>query len=233
MSLREKVREARRVAQPLDPEASVTDPPYRAVSIYPSMLLAHAGITANQVTIAWVFAGLVGVVALGWTSYAVRVTGALLLQVSYLFDFVDGEVARLQKCTSKRGFLLDLLGHGLIKASLFLALGYREFLTTQRTAGLLLAFVASASLVNVYALPFLAARAGVRNQPTARSGGAPARRSAVRQLLGMVGLLFESPGLYALVLAAVAARQIGVLLLFYGMLTPLWLLWRIGKYRFE
>ncbi len=199
------------------------------------MLFARLRMPPNRITVLWALLGIIGVIALGWPSYFVRVAGAVLLQISYLLDYVDGEVARLLQRSSKRGFLLDLLGHGVIKAGLFLAVGYRQFLTTQQAASLLLAFVASASLVNVYALPFLAAHAGVRNQPapSGNQSGASGRRGALRELLGLLGLLFESPGLYALVLITVLSNKIGLLLLFYGILTPLWLLWRVQKYRFE
>src|SRR5258707_1360239 len=101
---------ARKIAQPPGSNSTITDIPYRAVSIFPSIWLARTRVTANQITLLWGFLGLVAVIGLAWPSQNVRIGAAVLLEFSYLLDFVDGEVARLQHRTSKRGFFYDLSG---------------------------------------------------------------------------------------------------------------------------
>ena len=233
MTFSEQIREARRIAQPTDYNGGPTDIPYRAISIFPSFFLARLGVTGNQITLFWVLLGLAGVLALGWPTYGVRVAGAILLEVSYLLDFVDGEVARLQNRTSKRGFLLDLVGHGVIKTSLFLAIGYQVFVTTQDPRNLLLAFSACVSLSSLYALPYLAGHAQVRNHAAAEGANPSAKRSTLRRLLGFGSLLFESPGIYAAVLVGAALDRIAWVLLLYGALGPLWLGLQAVKFRWE
>jgi O-antigen ligase len=113
----------RAIAQPREYSPAPTDRVYRLVSIYLSVPLARAGASPNAITLAWIVLGLGGVVGVGWGGVAPAVTGALLLQLSYLLDFVDGEVARLTDRRSATGGYLDLLGHALIKPSLLLAAG--------------------------------------------------------------------------------------------------------------
>jgi phosphatidylglycerophosphate synthase len=228
------ISEARRIAQPPEFSPSVTDIPYRAVSIYPSMVLARLGVTPNQITVFWVLLGLVGATGLGSGAFRIRLAGALLLQISYLLDFVDGEVARLERRSSKRGYLYDLAGHALIKTLLFLAVGYRESVIWARPEILFLAFSASVCISGGYALPFYAAKAGVRNQPNSESApaGSPAR--SFRPLaLDFVSLLFESPGLYAAVLLLAIPKQLVWVIVFYGLVGPLWFLRRAARYRYE
>jgi phosphatidylglycerophosphate synthase len=229
-SFLERVREARRIAQPPAVSPSATDIPYRHVSIFPSVVLARWGVRPNEVTVTWIFLGLVGVLAIGWPAYSARVAGAILLQVSYLLDFVDGEVARLRRQTSKRGLFLDLTGHGLIKTALFLAAGYRVFIATGKFAFLLLAFSACVSISNSYALQFYAASASLHNR-SAPERGVAGPAGSLRQWLGLVGYLFESPGLYGTVLVAAILNRLDWVLILYGFLGPLRLWHRAMKYR--
>lgn len=230
------VREARRIAQPRPLTPNWPDYPYRAVSIYPSIVFARLGVSANQITIIWIILGIAGVVALGSASYGVRAAGAVLLEISYVFDFVDGEVARLTSRTSKLGALLDLTGHGVIKTALFLAIGYGVFASTHRAAILILAILACAGVVNGHMMPLFAAEAsppaGSRQQ--AANSTAAARPSAKRRVLRSVGqtfYLFESPGIYLLVLLGAIFSRLEWVIVFYGFLGPLWFIYRLARYR--
>ena len=223
------IRRARQVAQPAEYSPAITDGPYRAVSIFPSLLLARLGIAPNLITTAWGVLGLVGVIALGRPQYGVRLAGALLLQMSYLLDFVDGEVARLLNRTSDHGSFIDLVCHGLIKSSLFLAVGYGQYVYHHRAWALLPAFVACVSLSGIYSLPFLATAAKVREQQGSESVPRPTR-STIATLRDLLAVFPESPGLFALVLLGAAFNRLSWVLLLYGVLSPLWFLRRLLKY---
>ncbi|MDE3181294.1 MAG: CDP-alcohol phosphatidyltransferase family protein [Acidobacteriota bacterium] len=228
-----QIREARRIAQPAASNANPPDRVYRAVSIYPSMILARLGITANQITIGWIILGIVGVIALASPSYAVRVSGAIALEVSYLFDFVDGEVARLTDRCSKLGYLLDLAGHAVIKTVLFLAIGYGYAAYTHHYQILILAFLACLGISVGDMVPFLVAEAFPQTKAEPPPAGQPvqAARSGVRKLIAWSGYLFESTGIYPLVLLGAASNQLGWILWFYGVLAPLWFLYRLARFR--
>src|SRR5437762_1650191 len=67
-------------------------------------LLLHTPVTANQVTLASLVVGLFGISLFAATSNASFLTGTLLLQLWYLLDHVDGQIARYRKtaCLSGR-----------------------------------------------------------------------------------------------------------------------------------
>lgn len=225
------IREARQIAQPPQFSPAITDRFYRAISIYLSFVLARTAITPNQITYLWIALGLVSVLGLDSPQYPYRLGAALLFQLSYLFDYVDGEVARLQNRRSKKGFLLDLLGHGLIKMALFFALGFRFLHTSFAEPALVLSFLASIGIASGNALPCFAAFAGYgAAEPFQPATVQPARQSITKKGLTIVALLFESPGIYALVLLGVALDKTEYVLGFYGVLAPLWMVYHTAKY---
>ncbi len=230
VSFVERLRETRRIAQPPDP--NITDRPYRAISIFPSLVLARTGVTPNQITLLWIVLGLAAVIGLGSPDNRIQIIGALLLQLSYLFDFVDGELARLQNRLSKRGVFFDLAGHGLIKTGLFLALGFALFTSTGRTEYLLLGFCACVSLSGAYALPFYAASASVNKRPLS-TGETQVNVGNTKRLFALTGYLFESSGLYALTLLAALLNKFTWLIIFYGLVGPVSFIYRILRYRGE
>ncbi|MHB8484457.1 MAG: CDP-alcohol phosphatidyltransferase family protein [Candidatus Acidiferrales bacterium] len=229
------LKKARGIAQPAGSSPSITDIPYRKVSIYLSVPLAKLSVTPNQITVVWILLGLAGDVGLGFSQYWVRVTAAAIFQLSYILDYVDGEVARLQGRTSKRGFFLDLSGHCLIKTGIFLGVGYRIVASTGRLEYLILAFLACVSVSNLSSLYTFASYAGVSawKKPDSHDTAPPPRASTLRRLLGLFGILFESPGIYALVFVAAVLERTEWLLLFYGICGPLWFVFRTHEYRYE
>lgn len=234
LTLFQQVREARRVAQPAAGAESATDAVYRAISIFPSMLLARLRVSPNQITAGWILLACCGVVALASADQAFRVAGAVLLQVSYLLDFVDGEVARLQARTSRLGCFLDLAGHGVVKNAMFLAIGYRLFVASQRAEILLLAFSASVAISVGHTLPFYARRElqGGQASMGARLRSAGLSRRIIT-LLELAVLVFESPGLYAAITLAAIVNRLEWVVVFYGLAAPLWFLYRVRKYGHE
>lgn len=222
------ISEARRIAWPSGVRPRGTDAPYRAVSVYFSYVLGRTFVSPNQITVFWVAIGLLGVVALGSPNYWYRVAGAVLLEVSYLFDFVDGEVARLQGRSSNRGFFLDLLGHSLIKTALFLGIGYREYLISHRPVILILSFTAATAISGWNYLPIFASHASVVRKSSFGGGESARQMSSVRS---WIGIPFESPGLYGIVLLACLARQLVWVVIAYGIIAPIWLLIQISRYR--
>jgi phosphatidylglycerophosphate synthase len=226
------LRELRAVAQPPEYSPSRTDALYRLCSIYLSIPLARLGATPNGITLAWIAIGFGGVAALAVPSWPVQVAGALLLQLSYLLDFVDGEVARLTGRRSRVGEFLDLLGHGLLKTSLPLALG-----VAAAAAGgplFLVAGAIGAVAIGVGdSLRFYAACASgdlgagdLAHVVVERVRG----RRFFRALLALFKLSFESPGLYALILAGAAAGRLDVVSGYFAAGGVLWLTLRSVQY---
>jgi len=224
----------RRIAQPREYSPSLTDVPYRAVSIYLSAILARAGATPNGVTVAWIVVGLVGVIGLLADAWAARVAAAVLLQISYLLDFVDGEIARLTDRRSNVGGLLDLLGHGLVKSSLPLAVGGSAAIQTGHVIFAVAGAVGAVTIIVGDTLRFYAACTA--NDLSAGDLGhtvAPRqdRRVTFAKLVGAAfDLSFESPGLYGLTLVAALTDRLDLLALFWATAGVIWLLRRTVVY---
>ena len=227
----------RGIAQPREYSPSPTDRAYRLFSIYLSVPLARAGATPNGITVAWIVIGLAGVAGLLVDSWAARVAAALLLQLSYLLDFVDGEVARLNDRRSMVGGFLDLLGHGVIKAGLPLAAGGAAAWQTGNAWLAVAGGVAAIVVVVGDALRFYAACTvndlkggdlGHTVVPLQPSGG----RRVTPGKLALIAfeMSFESPGLYGLALVAALADRLDVLVAYWAAGGVVWFWQRTVTY---
>ncbi|HXG16125.1 MAG TPA: CDP-alcohol phosphatidyltransferase family protein [Calidithermus sp.] len=228
--------DVRAIAQPPEYSPSPTDGFYRVFSIFLSVPLSRLGAAPNAITVAWILVGLGGVAALLAGSWPVRVAGALLLQLSYLLDFVDGEVARLRRRLSLVGGFLDLAGHGLIKAALPLAVGASAAAVAGRPAWLAAGAVGSVALIVGDSLRFYAActsadlGAGDLGHAPAPARRAGARHRPGRLVRALATLSFETPGLYATVLLAAVLDRLDLLAISWGLGAPLWMLARAVGY---
>lgn len=94
----------------------------RRISIFFTKLFLKTKITANQTSGISIFTGIVSCVffAIGgnWNSFI----GAIFLQLWYIFDCVDGDIARFRGSTSIEGKYIDSLNHYIITPLLFLCI---------------------------------------------------------------------------------------------------------------
>lgn len=228
--------ELRAIAQPPEYSPATTDRLYRLVSIYLSIPLARTGATPNAITLAWILIGLAGVGCVAGSGFPLAVTGALLLQLSYLLDFVDGEVARLTGRRSVTGGFLDLLGHALLKPSLLLATGAAAAAATGSWLFLLAGAVGAVSVGVGDNLRFYAACTLADLQSGDLGHAAPTRPAGRRRvtLARLAGALFEqtfeTPGLYGLVLLAAVLERLDLAALYWAATGPLWLARRTVRY---
>lgn len=108
----------------------LADPTYarvlmRRISPYVTFLIArYTSISADAVTASSIASGIAGGVAIVVPSAATYLLAVVLLQVAYLLDVVDGEVARVRGTASLRGTYLDLVGHFIQNRALYGAAGY-------------------------------------------------------------------------------------------------------------
>jgi len=229
------LEELRRIAQPPEYSPSRVDHLYRPFSIYLSIPLARRGATPNGITVGWILIGLCGAVCLVSSLWIVRIAGALLLEFSYLLDFVDGEVARLNKRSSTVGTFLDLMGHGLIKTALPLAAGASAFMQTGSHFMLLAGAVGAVTIGVGDALRFHAACASGRLGAADLDRVAHAHRS-LRELplARLAGNLFEhgfeSPGLFGLALLAALSDRLALLTIYWMIAGPIWMCLRAIDY---
>ncbi|MDP3920175.1 MAG: CDP-alcohol phosphatidyltransferase family protein [Candidatus Omnitrophota bacterium] len=110
-------------------------------------LLLHTSVTANQVTTVSLIVGLSGLMLFAKTSPALFFLGALLVQLWYFLDHVDGQIARYRKTASLTGRFFDFVTHHIIHGVLFFSLGYYCFKMTDNSFFLFWGFSASLAMM--------------------------------------------------------------------------------------
>jgi hypothetical protein len=126
----------------------------RRLSIRFTWLLLHTRLSANQVTVLAILCGLVGGALLAWSDFWPLVAGIVLLQLSFVLDFSDGEVARykaLERASEPNagGAFLDWIGHYYVPATMTAALAYGASNVSGRDWLLGVALVVVFSLVRI------------------------------------------------------------------------------------
>jgi hypothetical protein len=126
----------------------------RRLSIRLTWLLLHTRLSANQVTVGAVAVGIAGALLLAWSDFWPLLIGVLLLQLSFVLDYSDGEIARYQAlregaATNAGGAYLDWIGHYYVPATMIAALAYGAYTADGREWLLLAALVIVFSLVRI------------------------------------------------------------------------------------
>jgi phosphatidylglycerophosphate synthase len=126
----------------------------RKVSIRITWVLLHTPLSANAVTLLGIAAGIAGALLLAWNGFWPLVAALLLLQLSFIVDYSDGEVARYRArergtVTDAGGAFLDWIGHYYVPAAAVAALAYGAFYESGHEWLLLAALVAVLSIVRV------------------------------------------------------------------------------------
>jgi len=99
----------------------------RPAALRITCLVAPWGVSANMATLAAWASGVAAAAAFAWGTPAGWLSGAALLQLWYLLDHVDGQLARLRGTASLDGVQLDYLMHHTINLLLPLGVGLGIF----------------------------------------------------------------------------------------------------------
>jgi phosphatidylglycerophosphate synthase len=97
----------------------------RRISPYATRLLLRAGLSANGVTWLMIPSGLAAAAALSFPGLLGAIGCVVFIQLQFLFDCADGEVARWRGESSATGVYLDRIAHHVTDAALAAALGVR------------------------------------------------------------------------------------------------------------
>lgn len=96
----------------------------RPSAVYGTWLAVRLGISAHQVTLAALIAGLMGACAVGTGTRSGFILGVALTHLAFWLDHVDGQVARWRGTSSLDGVYLDYLLHHALNLTQGFALGY-------------------------------------------------------------------------------------------------------------
>lgn len=127
------INELRRVCQSpyMDPNGPLSEAfsrkTYYKVSIYFTWLFLHTNITPNKVTLISFLLGMIASFFIALPGYY-PVIGVILYQFWFIFDIVDGEIARYRKLSSLTGAFIDRLNAAVTEASMIAALVYRTYI---------------------------------------------------------------------------------------------------------
>lgn len=103
----------------------------RRVSIYITwFIVKYTKISANQVTIWQLIASLFGLGLLCFSNTWIALIGTFFLHLGYIFDNVDGEVARYRKSQSINGMFLDFVNHEIIIPLTFGCFSFHLYFST-------------------------------------------------------------------------------------------------------
>ncbi len=113
----------------------------RPISILFTWIFVRTPISANQVTIVQEILGITGAISLGFGDYNLSLLGVFLLQLGYVLDCSDGEVARWKNQQSVKGVFLDLVGHVLVIPAYLYAFAFGIWMRTGQIEVLIIGFI--------------------------------------------------------------------------------------------
>jgi phosphatidylglycerophosphate synthase len=126
----------------------------RKLSIRITWLLLHTRMSANTVTVLGILVGIAGALMLACNQFWVLVGGLVALQLSFVIDFSDGEIARYRAQvegtpTNAGGAYADWIGHYYVPAIAIAAVAYGAYTESGHDWVLLAALVAILNVVRV------------------------------------------------------------------------------------
>ncbi len=156
---------ARRVARPL--------------ALHITWVVIPWGISAHSMTLAAMAVAIASAVAFGFGTVAGFLIGAALLQLWYLLDHVDGQLARFHGTASLDGVQLDYLMHHLVNIIVPVGVGWGLSVNHGQPAWALVGFIWGLTLLSVGLWhdcrykAFVQRLKWVRGQLTVHGGGVP------------------------------------------------------------
>lgn len=108
-------------------------------------LLLQTPVTANQVTLASLIIGAIGIFCFSAVPHGFFLAGALLLQFWYYLDHVDGQIARYRGTACLSGRFFDFVTHHFIHGILYFFLGMYTFNVSGHSFYVIWGFAASAA----------------------------------------------------------------------------------------
>lgn len=219
---------------------------WRTPSIYITKLFLYTPITANQVTWLMIFLGFVISSLFSFGNYWYSIVAVILLQVVYLLDAVDGEIARYRRQSSTIGVFLDLILHVTNVALPFVGITIGSYILNPSLhiviLGLLASFFSLAhldiQLAKYYAF-FMEltnyAKKGKKHKPDIKKGikEEERKKSLLRTIFKkIINPLYDNFLITNIFFVAAIFNKLYWVLFFYGITFPLiWLIKLIYEYK--
>ena len=124
----------------------------RPLSIYITIMCIRLGVSPNFVTGIFLFLGIIASLFLISDHRVVVFAGAVLFQLWYLLDHVDGEIARYKNELSLTGVYFDYVSHYIVHPLAFFCLGLGLFFRLGHLSSLILGILAGLSIILINAV---------------------------------------------------------------------------------
>lgn len=121
----------------------------RPISYYLAIFFLYLNLSANKVTLLFIFTGIIGSLLLALGDYTISILGALLIELAIILDCVDGNIARVKRPTIL-GNTLDTWGGEIILVLSMSMLGIGLSAKDQLFATTILLYVGLDSSIFVY-----------------------------------------------------------------------------------
>lgn len=99
----------------------------RDIALPLTWLFLHTSISANGVTLISLIVGLIGCAIFAFGTRWAFLLGVCFLQLWYLLDHVDGQIARYRKQETITGIFFDYISHHLIHMGVFMGISWGVF----------------------------------------------------------------------------------------------------------
>jgi len=216
----------------------------RLPSFYLTWIFLHLNISANQTTYISLIVGLTGCAFLALGSYIVKLVGVLMINLGFVLDCVDGNIARYRKSFTRYGEFIDALVGYIVAAFLFMSLGIGAFVDPNSSVllGGRESFPLFSKDVFLFAgfwssLSYVLARLGSLRYKTMfthtlndDSANVVTLNRFLRITLVVIRNIFGPSGLFMpLLLFALVFKFLGLLVLLYALVNTIGLILIIGK----
>lgn len=156
------------------------------------------------------------------------IIGALILQVHYIFDHIDGNIARVANKKSIRGKYLDYIPNITINQLVLIALGFGVFRNTGNIYYLLLGV--SAGFFYLAKEPARLYKYSIRNDLNLKQNFSPTNKkdiSKFQKINQKIGIIFDFPGMMNLILIFAIFNLSHLLIILYGIYFPIYFIARV------
>jgi phosphatidylglycerophosphate synthase len=219
MGIKDKIIEANSKDKTLIQNAWYSRNVARPISLYVTkpFIFLHP----NTICLIMIIVGLLAIPFFIYGSYWSVIIGALILQVHYILDHVDGNVARLRNKRSQRGKYLDFLGNITVNPLSLLALGIGLFRSTGNLYYLYLGISAGFSYLAIEPARLFSylmiIESGLKIKPAYATNNVSKNILLMRYLL----VILSYPAIMNLILIFAVFNLTKYLIIFYGLTLPL------------
>ena len=200
----------------------------RKISIYFTWLFIPLKISGNAASIIMLITGLIATFFFALGGYWNYFIGVLVLQLWFILDHVDGELARYWKKASAKGIFIDKLNHHIVHPFIFLSLGIGMYTQFNKPLMLILGGVTAYFLL-------LQDLINIDKKDAITASNIFKTKKELKQKLGFRNIIFKKisaiiykfPGIMNILTIAAILNLMYYAFLFYAITFPLMVLFKL------